>query len=220
MFQLDSGTYQQTLAAYAGQPSILTVNGNILAGVDLIYEKVWNSTNTPYFPDRAAEVAWINSAVPGTAAYEVWLTTMAYYYNGCPPNSTLCDHQAVRASYNTATLTLRDTLGAAYWSASVPQSPPPGSGCSCAGGKYQNGTAISADLTFCGFRVCGGDHKDYECTAGGWQAVAGSSCGYGACSCSGGRTISSASSPRPTPSVATAPAGRATPSTTAPRAAG
>ncbi len=60
------------------------------------------------------------------------------------------------------------------------------SACACANGADQRGTPIPASATYCGFRVCGGDHKDYECTGSGWSAVAGSSCGYGACRCTGG----------------------------------
>ncbi len=60
------------------------------------------------------------------------------------------------------------------------------SACSCANGSDQRGVPIAPSATYCGFRVCGGDHQDYECTTGGWSAVAGSTCGYGSCQCAGG----------------------------------
>jgi hypothetical protein len=60
------------------------------------------------------------------------------------------------------------------------------SACSCAGGSDHRGVLIPASSTYCGFRICGGDHHNYECTASGWSFISASSCGFGSCRCSGG----------------------------------
>ncbi|KFA92376.1 hypothetical protein Q664_15300 [Archangium violaceum Cb vi76] len=48
--------------------------------------------------------------------------------------------------------------------------------CRCSGGKHADGTTVDANATFCGYRVCGMDKKEYECTSAGWSAVAGLTC--------------------------------------------
>jgi hypothetical protein len=181
MFQFDAGNHQQTLNTYGS--GILTVSGNITAAVTFIINKVWISTTTPFFPNQAAEIAWINSAVPGTQAYEVWLTTMATYYNGC--GAGCANHASVRAAYDSGTRALLNTFGQSYWYGGSPP-PPPSGACSCAGGSDHRGVSIPASSTYCGFRICGGDHHNYECTTSGWSFVSASSCGFGSCRCSGG----------------------------------
>lgn len=40
------------------------------------------------------------------------------------------------------------------------------SGCRCSGGTHLGGAAIDPNGTFCGYKVCGSDHRVYECQAG------------------------------------------------------
>jgi hypothetical protein len=41
--------------------------------------------------------------------------------------------------------------------------------CSCPNGRFENGRVIPEHMTHCGYRVCGMDHKYWDCTASGWQ---------------------------------------------------
>ncbi len=113
MYQLDSGTYSQTLAAHGN--GILNVGGNIQAGVNVIINKVRVCPNTrAMFTNDAQAIAWINTARPGTQAFETFLTTMAWCYNGCTPTGC-SNHNAMREKYRSATESLRTLFGDAYW---------------------------------------------------------------------------------------------------------
>jgi len=113
MYQLDSGTHSQTLAAHGN--GILNIGGNIQAGVNVIINKVRVCPNTrDMFTTDAQAIAWINSARPGTSAFETFLTTMAWCYNGCTPTGC-SNHNTMREKYRTATQELRNLFGDAYW---------------------------------------------------------------------------------------------------------
>ena len=119
MFQLDSGTYSQTLSAYGN--AILTVNGNISKGIDVIINKVRVCPNTrDLFTTDEQAIDWLNSAKPGTDNYETFLTTMAWCYNGCSPTATSCNHNAMRSAYDNGVRYLLNTFGDAYWYDSLP----------------------------------------------------------------------------------------------------
>ncbi len=116
MYQLDSGTYSQTLAAHGN--GILNIGGNIQAGVNVIINKVRVCPNTrAMFTNDAQAIAWINTARPGTSAFETFLTTMAWCYNGCSPTGC-SNHNNMREKYRSATESLRTLFGDAYWSGS------------------------------------------------------------------------------------------------------
>ena len=116
MFQFDSGTWASTLAARGS--AIVTVDGNVAAAVDLVLSKLWYSAHTPRFAGEVEEIAWINSATPGSDAYETWLTAIACGYNGCCPGDATCSHEGVRDAYDEATRFLLTALGPDYWSVS------------------------------------------------------------------------------------------------------
>lgn len=122
MFQLDGGTFAQTMATYGAD--VVEVAGNVDAGIDILIHKVKVCPNTPSFGSTQEVVDFINGAVPGTADYETFITAMAWCYNGCSPAYTSCNHASVRAAYKAGVAELRDLFGDEYWS-SLP--PPPGS---------------------------------------------------------------------------------------------
>ncbi|HEX5752975.1 MAG TPA: hypothetical protein VFZ09_42620 [Archangium sp.] len=113
MYQLDSGTYSQTLAQHGN--GILNVAGNIDKGSNFIIYKVRYCPNTPNFNSDAEVIAWINSATPGTANYETFMAAMAWCYNGCAPGSTSCSHETIKQKYKDSTSYLLNTFGSSYW---------------------------------------------------------------------------------------------------------
>lgn len=146
LFQLDYGDYAHTLGAYGH--SILSVNGNIAAGTQVILEKVRSCPNTPYFGDVGEVVAWVNRAAPGTAEYDTFMAAMAWCYNGCSPYASGCNFAALKARYRDRTEALLQALGWSYWY------PPPlgpdgctdeararcnASGCACVNGACSGG---------------------------------------------------------------------------------
>jgi acylphosphatase len=113
MFQLDSGTHAQTLATYGS--NVVNVAGNVAGGVDIIVYKVRHCPNTPQFGSNQEVVEFINSAKPGTANYETFITAMAWCYNGCAPSYTSCNHNAVRNAYKAGVEYLYSAFGESYW---------------------------------------------------------------------------------------------------------
>lgn len=115
MFQFDAGTYAQTLNAYGHD--ILSVAGSIEGGIEIIIHKVrvCQHTSSIATSDQAA-IDFINSARPGTDAYEKYISSMASCYNGCQPHYTTCSHQGMRNNYKAGVEDLRDKLGDEYWS--------------------------------------------------------------------------------------------------------
>jgi hypothetical protein len=123
IYQLDAGTYSQTLASYG--KDIVELDAQIDEGVDIIISKVWHCPNTPHFDTEAEVIAWINAAKPGTAKYEVFLSAMAYCYNGTPPSSS--NFQNMRSKYRAGVQKLVDAFGKPYWAtAEIPKAPPAG----------------------------------------------------------------------------------------------
>ncbi|MEO5729777.1 MAG: hypothetical protein ABI134_35345 [Byssovorax sp.] len=144
MYQLDAGTHAQTLASYGND--VVELDGQIDGGVDIIISKVWHCPNTPHFDNKAEVVSWINAAKPGTAKYEVFLTAMAYCYNGCKPGWSC--HEPMRANYRAGVKKLADAFGNEYWygGASTPAAPPvasPPDGC----GIMTPGESLAAGKT-------------------------------------------------------------------------
>jgi hypothetical protein len=123
MYQLDAGTYSQTFATYG--KDIVELDAQIDEGVGIIIDKVWHCPNTPHYDDKAAVITWLNAAKPGTAKYEVFLSAMAYCYNGTPPGSS--NFQKMRSNYRGGVQRLEDAFGKAYWAtAEIPKAPPAG----------------------------------------------------------------------------------------------
>ena len=125
MYQLDAGTYAQTLASYGHD--VVELDPQIAKGVDVIIQKVWHCPNTPHFDDEAAVVSWINAAKPGTAHYETFLSAMAECYNGTPPSSS--HFETMRANYRAGVKQLEDAYGHDYWYGQSAPPPPAPTGC-------------------------------------------------------------------------------------------
>jgi hypothetical protein len=145
MYQLDAGTYSQTLASYGS--NVVELDGQIDKGVDTIVQKVWHCPNTPHFNNEAEVVAWINAAKPGTSKYEVFLSAMAECYNGCQPGWSC--YEPMRANYRAGVQKLVDAFGNAYWYGGG--SPPP-AGC----GIIQPGKGLASGATS---SSCNGHYK-------------------------------------------------------------
>ena len=142
MYQLDAGTYSQTLASYGSD--VVELDGQIDKGVDVIIQKVWHCPNTPHYDNEAAVVTWLNEAKPGTATYEVFLSAMAYCYNGTPPGSS--NFQNMRSNYRAGVQKLEDAFGHDYWyGATTPPPPPPKAPTGC--GFVDPGQALASGAT-------------------------------------------------------------------------
>ncbi len=120
MFQFDAGTYSQTLAREGRH--ILTLEGNIDAGLDFILEMIVASPYIPSVRDARQAVTWLNRARLGTEDYRRWLQTVTHLYNGCAPGRCGVywsrydhyDHHARLALGN---------FGASFWGQTSPQKP-------------------------------------------------------------------------------------------------
>ncbi len=195
MFQLDlyPGDHQAAIQYYADHfgfwgKDLLSLKGNIRAGVAHILEDIWVSTNTPPMADEQAELAWINGVRPGTPDFEEWLTAITHHFNGCW-EGWACGFSATREAYRASTAAALNAFGWDYWygASPAPAPAPSGGSCSCSNGADYKGNKIPASSTYCGFRVCGGDHALYECGSVGWGKVAGApACGYASCQCANG----------------------------------
>ena len=78
MFQLDAGTFSQTLAREGSR--VLTLEGNIDAGIDFVIRMV--RTSKGFRSDRDA-ISWINGITVGGARYFDWIDIVVQSYNGC-----------------------------------------------------------------------------------------------------------------------------------------
>ena len=139
MYQLDAGTYSQTLASYGSD--IVELDAQIDSGVDIIISKVWHCPNTPHYDNEAAVISWLNEAKPGTAKYETFLSAMAYCYNGTPPGSS--HFETMRSNYRAGVSKLVDAFGDAYWFA--PAGPPPAAPTGC--GFIDPGKGLASGVT-------------------------------------------------------------------------
>ncbi|WP_043395009.1 hypothetical protein, partial [Archangium violaceum] len=113
MYQLDSGTYSQTIAQHGNR--VLELGGNIDIGTNFIVYKVRHCPNTPNFNSDAEVISWINSATYGTANYDTFMAAMAWCYNGCAPTATGCSHATIKQKYKDAATYLLNTFGSSYW---------------------------------------------------------------------------------------------------------
>lgn len=119
MFQLDAGTYSDTLNKY---PNVGTISGNADAAINFIIDRFgFHCSVTPVFANKAAAIAWINSAKPGTAAYDTFMKADVSCYNGCQPGTTCpggIAYTQLVANYKSDTEYLRSKFSAItddYW---------------------------------------------------------------------------------------------------------
>lgn len=147
MYQLDAGTYTDTLATYGND--VVELHGQIDKGVGVIVQKVWHCPNTPHFNNEGEVVAWLNGATPGTGDYEVFLSAMAYCYNGCQPGWSC--YEPMRANYRAGVQGLLDAFGQDYWygGAAAPPPPPPPAPTGCGILNAGQGLAASEASSSC-----------------------------------------------------------------------
>ncbi|HSR89158.1 MAG TPA: hypothetical protein VLK22_02010, partial [Candidatus Udaeobacter sp.] len=124
MFQLDKGTYSDTRSFYGD--GILTVDGNIEAGVDFFITKLgFHCIYTPTFQSETGVINWLNAAKFGATEYDELLTGLAACYNGCEPGWNACgngtqSHQDMKNLYDNAIHNLYNKFGDAYWYGNTP----------------------------------------------------------------------------------------------------
>ena len=78
MFQLDGGTYDQTLDREGNR--VLTLAGNIDAGISFIIEMVRYAKR---LNSEKEAIDWINGISIGSSRYNDWIDIVVQYYNGC-----------------------------------------------------------------------------------------------------------------------------------------
>lgn len=112
MFQLDAGTWADTLALYG--EDVLASDGNAARAVDFVIDRVARELALP----PADAIAWINGVplVAGDATLERWGQLMACRYNGCCAATPTCASRA--AGYRDNALAVTAQLGAGFWSTS------------------------------------------------------------------------------------------------------
>jgi len=112
MFQFDSGTYSQTIAAY-GQ-NIVTMQGNVDAVIPFLVTRAIQSVDG--VNNEAEALAWMSSIhiQDGDADYEKWLYFVAWRYNGCMGCTTQIN------KYRNGTNKLRDEFGPGFWNVAAP----------------------------------------------------------------------------------------------------
>lgn len=111
MFQLDAGTWDDTIARY-GEAS-LTIEGNTAEAVRFVIAQVMRDVPAATTPDAA--VAWINGVplVAGDPLMERWAALLACRYNGCCAATATC--AARGAAYRDHAIELTAELGAGFW---------------------------------------------------------------------------------------------------------
>jgi len=111
MFQFDSGTYSQTLAAHGD--GILTVAGNTAAAVEFVIAMVIRSAHISGVDTRDQAIAWLNAVRVGNGQWDAWITTVTHYYNGCAPGASCFASRY--ASYRDHTANVYNEMGASFW---------------------------------------------------------------------------------------------------------
>lgn len=111
LFQLDAGTYADTVATYG--PQILTIEGNTAQAVAFVVGAV--EQDVPGVSDWLGAAAWLDE-VPLDAASPVmaqWASVMACRYNGCCTPSATCTSRA--NGYRDNALAAFRAKGADFW---------------------------------------------------------------------------------------------------------
>ena len=111
MFQFDAGTFTQTLAREGDR--ILSIAGNVAAGVDFVTAMVVRSAHIAGVDNRAQAIAWMNDVRVGNDHWEPWIRTVTHYYNGCSPSASC--FPARFASYRDHTSDVYSEMGADFW---------------------------------------------------------------------------------------------------------
>jgi MYXO-CTERM domain-containing protein len=111
MFQLDAGTYADTVNTYG--PRILTVEGNSAQAVWFVTDKV--ETDIAGASDWLAAMAWMNQIKLDAAdpVMNQWAGLLACRYNGCCSASAACTTRA--NGYRDNAIAAYGEMGAAFW---------------------------------------------------------------------------------------------------------
>ena len=111
MFQFDAGTYDDTLRREGNR--ILSIAGNVAAGVDFVIAMVIRSAHISGVDNRAQAIDWINGVRIGNGRWDAWITTVTHYYNGCAPGYSCFTSRYAR--YRDHTADVYNEMGAAFW---------------------------------------------------------------------------------------------------------
>jgi hypothetical protein len=111
LFQLDAGTWADTLARYGD--AILTVEGNTAQAVAFVIGAVMR--DAPGATDWLAAASWLDGVplVVDDPVMARWAQFAACRYNGCCAATALCGQRA--DAYRDHALDLVDALGAPFW---------------------------------------------------------------------------------------------------------
>ncbi|MBS1119041.1 MAG: Tryptophan synthase alpha chain [Deltaproteobacteria bacterium] len=136
MFQFDSGTFDQTIAAYGAD--IVTIEGNVHAVVPFLVTRAIQSVEG--VTSDAEALAWMNTITiqDGDAQYEAWLYFVAWRYNGCMGCTSVIN------KYRTGTNKLAQEFGPEFWKSTNPNPMP----VSCAPIPAAGRTIDETDLCF------------------------------------------------------------------------
>lgn len=116
MFQFDAGTHAQTLAREGDR--ILSIAGNVAAGVDFVTAMVVRSVYISGVDNRDQAVAWMNGVRVGNERWDPWIRTVTHYYNGCTPSASCFTSRYGR--YRDFTSNVRSEMGADFWVVAPP----------------------------------------------------------------------------------------------------
>lgn len=152
MFQFDAGTFTQTLAREGDR--ILSIAGNVAAGVDFVTAMVVRSVYIPGVDNRAQAIAWMNDVRVGNDHWDPWIRTVTHYYNGCTPSASCFPSRYAR--YRDHTSDVYGEMGADFW---VFAPPTPTLDAAFVG----QGTSAAADLTGeAQHTICAGAPLDFH----------------------------------------------------------
>lgn len=111
IFQLDAGTYDQTLRREGRR--ILSIDGNIRAGIEFILDMVERSVYISGVSSRAQAAAWMNGVTTSNSRFPIWVKTVTHYYNGCRPGARCYNDRYAR--YRRFARNIRSEFGNSFW---------------------------------------------------------------------------------------------------------
>ncbi|HSR89262.1 MAG TPA: hypothetical protein VLK22_02565, partial [Candidatus Udaeobacter sp.] len=167
MFQLDKGTYAQTISGWANTSpgyDVMSTTGNIDAAIKFVIGKLGfacaetpvfdanpndgiTPTQTTYTPaDEALVVQWLNGAIFGTADFQTFLSAEIVCYNGAARGSAVYNSRL--SDYTNNASSLYNYFGSDFWSASASPTCQNSGPFSGSGSNGQSGTNCLAIYSF------------------------------------------------------------------------
>lgn len=151
IFQLDAGTYAQTLRREGNR--ILSIDGNIRAGIEFILDMVERSAYIGGVSTRAEAAAWMNGVTVSNSRFPIWVKTVTHYYNGCRPGYSCYNERFAR--YRRFARDIRSEFGSTFWSSGTGGGDWIGSACDpSAAGECELGLSGDRCLSAGGAGVC------------------------------------------------------------------